>query len=99
MVAVHDHHGFEMLLELPTALGNCDATFQQHSKQLVDQRRSLANEPVTRTVQRLYVELRLTLQRHKPHSRPRRCLGNCLGVTIDEIANKIIAELDAGRVP
>ena len=80
MVAVHDPHGFEMLRKLPTSLGNCNTTFQQHSTQRIYQRRSLANERVTHTVQGLYVELRLTLQLDKPHRRSSCRLRNRLRI-------------------
>jgi hypothetical protein len=50
--------------------------------QLVDQRRPLRHQPLARPVQRLHVKLRLSLQRHEAHRRPRRRLGNRLGVAV-----------------
>ena len=48
-------------LQLPPTLRDRDAALEEHSTQLVDQRRSLANKPIAHPVQCLHVQLFLTL--------------------------------------
>ena len=58
------------------------AALEQDRPQLVDQPRAAVHQPRTRPMQRLLVELHLRLQRHEPHGRPRRRLGDRLGVAV-----------------
>jgi hypothetical protein len=47
-------------------------TLQQDGAQLIDQSRPLADQPISRSMKRLHIELVLALQFDKPHRRPRR---------------------------
>ena len=55
--------------------GHGDAALEQKSSDLVDHRCAPAHQPVAYPVQRLAVELGLTLERHKMHARPLHRLG------------------------
>ena len=61
MIAVWGQQRLEVPLQLSATLRDRDAALEEHSTQLVDQRRSLANEPITHPVQCLHIELFLTL--------------------------------------
>ena len=52
----------KILLELPLALRHDDAALQQDCAQLIDQSRSFTDQPVSRSMKRLHVELVLALQ-------------------------------------
>jgi hypothetical protein len=67
------------------------ATLQQHGAQLVDQRRPLRHQPITRTVQDLDVELRLALQLDKAHRGPGRRLGDRFRIPV-----VVLLRLDVG---
>ena len=77
---VHQHG--QELLKLPLALRRDHPAFKQDGAQLIDQRRPLADQPVSRSMKRLHVELVLALQFDKAHRRPRRRLRNPLGVPV-----------------
>ena len=83
--------GLEVQLQLAPPLRHDDAALQQEGAQLVDQRRPLAHQPVTRAVKALHVELRLALELDKPHRRPGRRLGDRL-----RIAVVVLLRLDVG---
>ena len=65
--------------------------FEQDRTQLIDQSRALPHQAVSRSMQRLHVELVLALQFNEPHRRARRRLGDPLGVTI-----VVLLSLDVG---
>jgi len=85
------HEDGEEQLELPLALRGDHSALQQDGAQLVDQGRSLPDQPVPRPMERLHVELVLALQLDKPHRRSRRSLGDPFRVAI-----VVLLRLDAG---
>src|SRR3954471_5333143 len=72
----------KMLLQLAPPLWDDKAALQQAGRQLVDQRRSLAHQPVPGAVERLHVELLLTLDLDKAPGRPAGGLGERLRVAV-----------------
>ena len=76
------HEDGQELLELPLALRRDHSALQQDGAQLIDQSRSLPDQPVPRPMKRLDVELVLALQIDKAHRWARRRLRDPLRVTI-----------------
>src|ERR1700691_3674507 len=83
-------HGQE-LLELPLALRRDHSSLQQNGAQLIDQSCPLPDQPVSRSMKCLHVELVLALQFDKAHRRPGRRLRDPLGVAI-----VVLLRLDVG---
>ena len=76
------HQDAQKLLELPLALRRDHPALKQNGAQLIDQSRPLADQPISRSMKRLHIELVLALQFDKPHRRPRRRFRDPLGVAI-----------------
>jgi hypothetical protein len=57
-----------------------DPALEQEGEDLVDQAGAARHQPVSRSVQRLQVELGGALDRHKAHLRPLHGLGDGFGV-------------------
>ena len=72
----------QMQLQLAPSLGGDDASFQQKSTHLIDQRRAFTHQSVARTMQALHVELLLTFQLDEPHCGPCRRFGNRLRIPV-----------------
>jgi len=59
-----------------------NAAFEQNCSHLVRQRRAIAHQPITGTMQGLHVELVLTFERDETHCWTNSRLGNRLSVPI-----------------
>ncbi len=77
--------------ELPFALRRDHSSLQQDGAQLIDQSCPLPDQPVSRSMKRLHLELVLALQFDKAHRRPRRRFRDPLGVAI-----VVLLRLDVG---
>jgi len=72
-------------------LSDDNSALQEDGARLVHQRRPLANQSLSRSVQSLNVELILALQLDEPHGRTRRRLGDSLRVAVI-----VLLRLDVG---
>ena len=77
---VHQNH--EELLKVAPALRNHHPALEQDRTQLIDQSRALPHQAVSRSMQRLHVELVLALQVDEPHCRASRRLGDPFSVAV-----------------
>jgi hypothetical protein len=69
-------------LELPLALRRDMPTLQQGGAELIDQSRPLADQPISRPMERLNVELILTFHVDEPHRRTGGRFGDPFSVAI-----------------
>ena len=86
------HQFDEELFKLALALRRDDSALQQNCAQLVDQGRTFADQSVSRSMERLQIELLLALQLDKPHRRARHRFGDPFGVAI-----VVLLRLDVGQ--
>jgi len=76
------HQDDQVLLELALALWNDNAAVQQDCAQLIDQGRSFTDQPFSRSVECLHIELVFCLHLDETHRWARRRFGDSLCVTI-----------------